>query len=183
MAALITHSDISTVTGRTYSADQQAALTEVIGMVEAFAKRTLLDWTKANAGTAYTYDGDDTRYLWLRRYCSALTGVEINGSALASADYRLKNGICIERLDGGVWDYDPDSIEVTGTWGFDAADAPADFRMMLAQFVAKTSDAYGKREVSSESIGNVSFTYLQSTLQSDALMQMLWMQWAPLGVV
>ena len=181
--AIITHNDVANLTGRTYSATQQTALLAHILAVEAFVKRTLLDWSKANAGTAYTYDGDDTRYLWLRRYCSALTKVEINGSALASADYRLKNGICLERLDSGVWNYDPDSIEVTGTWGFDAADAPADFRMMLAQFVAKTSDAYGKREVSSESIGKVSFTYLQSALQSDALMQMLWMQWAPLGVM
>lgn len=181
--AIITHADIADHTGRTFSTAQQAALSGHIAAVEAFVKRSLLDWTVEAAATVHAYDGDDTRYLWLKRYCSALTAVAINDTALANTDYRLVNGIMIERLDGGVWNYDPDSIEVTGAWGFTPSTVPVDFKLLLVMLVAKSSDAYGVKEVASESIGKVSFSYLQSAVNSDGVLDMLWRQWAPVGVM
>ena len=180
MAAIITYAEVEDLTRKTFSTAERSALNGLILMVEEYIKSVVLDWTKETAAS-HTYLGTGTRYLWLRRYCTSLTSVTINGTALDTDDYTLWNHIAI-RLKADVFAADEDDIVVTGNWGFEAADAPSDFKFMLALLCAKCLWEYGSREVTSESVGKVSMSYLDSAYKSDAILRGIIRKYSPVKV-
>lgn len=178
--AIITYTDIETHTRRTYSSADRTALGMLIGQVEAFVKWSVMDWSEAS-DTAQAYDGCGTRYLWLNRWLADLSSVTVDGVELDSSAYRLVNNICLYRKEY-VWDEDEEII-VTGDWGFAAAGAPADFKALLVMIVTRCFEAYARKEVASESVGRVSFSYIQGQIGGSELLQALLRRYSALKVL
>lgn len=177
-AALVTAAELTSLSRRTFSAAELTTLASLITSVEAFVASYCLDWESEAAGTRHDYDGNGTAWLYLGRYLATCTAVADDGSALDLTNDLLVRGHYIRYKDA-TFSEGEENIQVTGTWGWAAAaNAPADFKLLVQQICLEALTAYFDREEQSVSLGGVSQQFLLGLITRDSMIRTTWLKYA-----
>ncbi len=173
--AVITYADLENILRTTFSATDQTRVAALIGYLEAWLKAKLFDWTYSASASVTVY-GSGSRYLRLTSWCTTVTGITVEGSAL-TADELLEvvnNGFYLYRKDGEVWD-DDDEVVVTGAWGWNTdGDIPANFKNLVRFAFLETWKAFGDgQNLKAFSAGDYSETYVDGLLTNNAMFRTL----------